>query len=247
MRALYSFPDTLGKPGIGTTAYHQVESLVEQGVEVVVYCTSASRTPAGLAGLVTTLAFRGTRVPHRALRIDRAYRYHDWRVARAIGRQGASFDVLHCWPRAVLASARAARRASIPSLREVPNTHTAYAFRVVAEETRRLGLSLQSGHSHTFERAVLAREVAEYAAADVLLVPSAFSRATFVEEGVEPSKLVLHDYGFDPSTFRPADDGDVRADGRFTVSFVGRCEPRKGLHHALRAWRDSGVPTRDDS
>src|SRR6478735_6578864 len=28
LRFLYSFPDVLGKPGIGTPAYHQVEGLV---------------------------------------------------------------------------------------------------------------------------------------------------------------------------------------------------------------------------
>ena len=37
------------------------------------------------------------------------------------------------------------------------------------------------GHSHTFSADVLAREVREYETADALLVPSEYSRRTFLE------------------------------------------------------------------
>ena len=48
---------------------------------------------------------------------------------------------------------------------------------------------------------------------------------------------MLHSYGYDAGRFFAPGDAR-RPEGRpFTAVFVGRCEPRKGLHHALRAGR----------
>jgi D-inositol-3-phosphate glycosyltransferase len=129
-------------------------------------------------------------------------------------------------------------------VREVPNTHTAYAYESVARETATLGIETAAGHSHTFDPEALALEEAEFRAVDALAVPSEFSKRTFLERGFDESRLLLHQYGFDPARF--AADGrprEPRGEG-LTVLFAGRCEPRKGLHHALRAWIDSGAADR---
>ena len=47
LRVLYSFPDTLGAPGIGTTAWNQVQSLVGLGHEVRVCATAVAREVPG--------------------------------------------------------------------------------------------------------------------------------------------------------------------------------------------------------
>ena len=52
-------------------------------------------------------------------------------------------------------------------------------------------------------------------------------------------RLSLQQYGFDPD--RSIAGPDDRKDGPLTGIFVGRCEPRKGLHLALEAWIASGV------
>lgn len=242
MRVLYSFPDGIGRPGIGTTAYHQVREVAAQGVDVTLYCTSRHRELPENVTVVQTLAIGGRRIPHRVLGVERSYRYHDRRVAAALRRLGPSIDVVHCWPRATAHTSRAAARLGIPSLREVPNTHTGHAFDVVSREVERLGLPPVAGHSHTFDAEVLAREEEEYRLADALLVPSEYALRTFVERGVPPDKLVLHRYGYDAARFFAAPNGARPAGDRsFTAIFVGRCEPRKGLHHALRAWLDSGA------
>jgi glycosyltransferase involved in cell wall biosynthesis len=75
----------------------------------------------------------------------------------------------------------------------------------------------------------------------VLLVPSEYALGTFVDRGVAREKLVLRRYGYEAGRFF-ARNGSREAHARpFTAIFVGRCEPRKGLHHALRAWIDSGA------
>ena len=108
LRILYSFPDTLGAPGIGVAARHHTEELARLGLEVHVYCTAVAGPPPVVHHLVTTLTVAGQRVPHRALGRRRAYRYHDRRVAWALRRAAGQIDIVHLWPRATLASAAAA-------------------------------------------------------------------------------------------------------------------------------------------
>jgi glycosyltransferase involved in cell wall biosynthesis len=242
MHVLYSFPDGIGRPGIGTTAFNQVREIASRVDAVTLYCTSLHRDLPENVRVVQTLSIGGRRIPHRVLGIDRSYRYHDARVARALRRLGGSVDVVHCWPRATIRTCLEARRLGIRCLREVPNTHTAHAYEVVARELESLRLRPTHGHSHTFDADLLAREEKEYEVADALLVPSAYSLQTFVARGVPREKLMLHRYGYDTERFFAFSNGAGRpADRPFTAIFVGRCEPRKGLHYALRAWIDSGA------
>ena len=151
LRILYSFPDTIGAPGIGTTAWNQAAGLSGLGHEVHVHATAVAREVPGAAATVTTLTVAGRRIPHRAVGRARAYRHHDGRVARALRRGAGGFDVVHCWPRATVETAAAARETGVVSVREAPNTHTAYAYERVAAETARLGLPQPEGHSHTVD------------------------------------------------------------------------------------------------
>ena len=249
LRILYSFPDTLGEPGIGAAALQYVEGLLCRGHEVLLYCTSlgkgfsAGRAPEAVES-VTTLTAAGVRIPHRALGRRRAYLYHDHRVARALGHLEQPVDVVHVWPRATIHTAATARGLGVPTVREVPNTHTAFAYERVAEETARLGLELMRGHSHTPDPVSLELEEREYAAVDMLAVPSEYSRATFLSHRVAEERLALHRYGFDPDRFPPPEPRPPNSDGGLRALFVGRCEPRKGLHYALQAWLASGAAER---
>lgn len=245
MRVLYSFPDTLGKPGIGTTALNQVKGLIASGAEVIVCCTHATVDPPGARDVVETLTLAGRRIPHRALGVDRAFAYHDVRVARTLRRSTRTPpDVVHGWPLGSIETFRAAKSTGIASAREVPNTHTEEAYRRAADEAARLEISLPAGHSHSFNARRLRREEAEYRSADALLVPSEHVAQTFLSRGFPDSKLRRHRYGFDPERF-PDPGPRTRAPGSdLQCVFVGRLEPRKGLHLALRAWADAGVGAR---
>jgi glycosyltransferase involved in cell wall biosynthesis len=178
------------------------------------------------------------------LGVRRSYRYHDRVVARALRREAAHFDLVHCWPQASVETFKVARAVGVKAVREVPNTHTGHAFEVVARELAALGLEPARGYSHTSDPGVLEREEEEYRLADLLLVPSESSRDTFLRRGFGPDKLALHQYGFDPDRFHTNGAGArVPREGLIAL-FVGRCEPRKGLHHALKAWIDSGAAER---
>jgi glycosyltransferase involved in cell wall biosynthesis len=244
LRILYSFPDTLGAPGIGVAAGHHTEQLARLGHEVHVYCTAVAGPPPVVHSLVTTLTLAGRRIPHRALGRQRAYRYHDRRVAWALRRSAGNIDVAHVWPRATLASAAAAKRMGTRVIREAPNTHTAFAYEVVAEETAKLGLEAVAGHSHEGAEDALRLEEREYEAADMVAVLSPYVRRTFLDRGFRPEQLGMHGYGFDPGSFPDPGEVTSREGEGLRAVFVGRCEPRKGLHYALDAWLESGVAER---
>ncbi|WP_342002011.1 glycosyltransferase family 4 protein [Microbacterium sp. LWH7-1.2] len=236
MAVLYSFPHALGAPGIGWTAWNQANELVRAGVDVHIVAASMAKPVEGAASVRTTLALRGRRVPHRLLGRDRALRYHDAVAAGLVERllSADTSDVVHAWPLASVRTLQAARRLGIPGVREVPNTHTAHAYEVVAREYASLGLEPRRGESHTADPRRLATEESEYMAAAGLLVPSEAVAGTFLARGFDDDRLLRHRYGCTVTT-PPARAGD----GRLTAVFLGRGTPRKGLHTALQAWTAS--------
>lgn len=243
LRVLYSFPHALGAPGIGTTALQQVRGLLGEGAAVTVTCTRAEAPVTGAERLLTTMVVAGRRVPHRAVGVKRAMRYHDRRTARLLRRDRGRYDIVHCWPGGALATLTAAKALGVPAVLERPNTHTAFAYRVVAQEYERLGVTFPRWNAHRPDARRLAREEAEYRLATRLLAPSDAVAETFHARGFSPEWVARHRYGFDPQRFS-AGAAARPQDAAFTAVFVGSCEPRKGLHHALDAWFRSGASQR---
>ncbi|WP_168200419.1 glycosyltransferase [Protaetiibacter larvae] len=234
LSVVYSFPHALGAPGIGWTAWNQVVELIAAGHRVHLVVASLARPVPGAAGVRRTLELSGVRIPHRALGRDRALARHD-RIAAAVVRSVRP-DVVHAWPLAARRTLAAAAGIGAAGLREAPNTHTAHAYRVVAEECARLGVVLPATASHAENARHLAIEQQEWDAATAVLVPSAPVEQSFLDRGHPAERLQRHRYGYRPGTTLPR---TVPDDGPLTVLFLGRVEPRKGLHYALEAWRDS--------
>jgi glycosyltransferase involved in cell wall biosynthesis len=242
LRVLLSFPGRIGTTGIGTTAWHEATSLANNGVEVWVACGSVEREMPGVHVLAESMRIAGLRVPYRAVGVDRATAYHDWGVARMLSRGPRAFDVVHAWPGGGERTLKAARACRIPAFLERPNAHTGYAFEVVAAECERLGMELTASSPHAFDPVKLAREEREFAAADALLCPSDFVAATHADRGEPERRLLRHRYGYDPERFWAPAEPDEHSE--LTITFLGRLEPRKGVHLALEAWRRAGLGRR---
>ena len=250
LSVLYSFPHPLGAPGINTTAWQQIAALAEHGAEVTVYCTSLTVPLPPAVRVVETLTAFGRRIPHRVLGVARTLSYHDARVARALRRHPGRWDVVHCWPSSAIRTIAAARATGVRSFRELPNAHTAATFASSKRACAEIGIQLPEDYSHAFDATRLALEEREFGAADFLLAPSEFVRQSFLDHGIEPGRLLRHRYGYDPDRFQPAarataehptgGSAAVTPPARtLTGIFVGRGEPPKGLHIALRAWLGS--------
>jgi len=234
VRVLYSFPLRIGADRICQTAWHQVAGAHHAGAHFTAVVGDV-QVPLPHGVEVRTILRRGRlRMPFRVIGVKRAFRLHDEITARMLRRLGPRIDLVHCWPLGGLRTMRVAHSLGIPAVIERPNAHTGFAFEVVAEESRRIGVPLPKGSEHAFDARHLAREEGEYEASFRILCPSEFVRSTFLDRGYSPEKLVRHSRGFDPAHFRPPDQ--PRPVEPFTVAFVGYAAVRKGLHFALEAW-----------
>jgi glycosyltransferase involved in cell wall biosynthesis len=239
LHVLYTFPLRLGVPGIGMTAWHQVRGLVQLGVKITLCCGTCERPLPGVHSLVETMKLARVRIPYRLMGFMRAIRRHDAAVARLLPIKSSEIDLVHGWPLGSLATFKAARKLKIACVLERQNAHTAFACETVAAEHVRLGLPLDRENTHAVKPHRLELEEAEYCLASKLACPSDFVAKTFLDRGFASTQIARHQYGYDPTQFNPT--GATRGDRRFTAVFVGRCEPRKGLHYALEAWHASGA------
>lgn len=234
MRVLYSFPHKLGADRICYTAWQQVRGLVSAGAEVVLYAGALTRPVPESVEVHTTLARGKLRLPYKLVGKLQALSLHDKIVAHQLKKFAGKIDVVHVWPCAALATIEAAKRLGIPTVLERPNSHTRFAYDVVAAEHRRIGVRTPHGDYRPND-AVLSREEAEFAACDFLLCPSEFVAQSFRDFQFSGKKVLRHQYGFDEKEYHPATA--LREAGKqFTALFVGVDAVRKGLHLAMEAW-----------
>ncbi|MCZ2822759.1 glycosyltransferase family 4 protein [Modestobacter sp. VKM Ac-2977] len=241
LRVFYSFPHPLGSPGIGRTAWHHVDELARAGHEVLaVVPRTTGELPAGVQ-IRRTFPRAAGAAGRGLLGIDRAMAWHDAAAARVLRGARTGFDVVHTWPAGGLRTIRTATRLGIPTFRELPNTHTEHAYLVANREAAAAGVRLTAATPHAFRPGRLATEMTEYAEATALLAPSPAVADTFLVRGHDPRKVLRHRYGFDPRHFREEDSltRELDSGGGLRALFMGRVEPRKGLHLALRAWQAS--------
>ena len=240
LKILYSFPFRIGAGQICHTAWQQVSNLCELGVEVTAAVGSVARELPADVHTHSTFGFGPVKFPTRWLGRGRTTVIHDRRVAHLLASSPDQFDLVHVWPLGGLETIRAARRLGIPVMTERPNSHTRYAFEAVEKECRTIDYALPEGHEHTYNPRTLEREEAEYAEVDGLLCPSEFVARTFRERGFDESKIFRHRYGYDDSRFRPGNQDSTRRKGLKAI-YAGGCAPRKGVHHVIRSWVESGA------
>lgn len=129
---------------------------------------------------------------------------------------------------------RAARAAGVPTVLNYPIAHHRWQYRYYAEQAKRrpeYAAALPRFGNQAQHGALLDREIE---LADVILVGSGYVRDTFVEEGVDASKLRVIPYGADPGRFQPP--AEPRPADRFHVVLVGQLGERKGLSYLLDAF-----------
>ena len=242
LRVLQSFPHKIGSGRIADTAWYQADGVAAAGARLTVHPGVVHRPLPASIEVVPTLARGRWRIPYKALGRVRALALHDRIVAHRLEKIADRIDVVHTWPLAATETLRTARRLGIPTMLERPNAHTRYAYAVVRDECRRLGVDLPVDHEHAWNDEHLRIEEEEYRLADYLLCPSDFVAQTFRDRGFEESRLQRHFYGYDPDIFKPR----MRTDGSpgFTMLFVGVCAVRKGVHFALEAWLRSPASRR---
>lgn len=122
---------------------------------------------------------------------------------------------------------------------DVRSEHIDTQEAILLDEYSQLGLVYRSPR-----RAMRDRLIAEYGTADIIIVPSSYVADTFVQQGIDRTKLFIVPYGADLSNFTRWEQQhqDMETERPFRVLFVGQIIPRKGLHHLIRAFVDLRLP-----
>jgi len=237
IRVLYSFPHKLGGARLSDGAWQQVNALAAAGADVLAFPGVLHRPVPASVTVRTTLARGKFRIPYKVLGKMRALALHDHIVARRLEKLAGKVDVVHAFAAGALETLKTARKLGIPTVLERTNAHTRYAFEVVRKEFDRLGIVLPPEDEYFYRDDLLAKEEAEYEAADYILCPSDFVVKTFLDYGFARSKLLRYFNGVDTEAFRPAERRETPQ--VFTMLFVGVAAVRKGVHFALEAWLQS--------
>jgi len=114
------------------------------------------------------------------------------------------------------------------------STHILHQTRVVEEEHARWDIPFRP----LFAKQFIERELEEYEEADIILVPSSIALRSFLEQGIQPSKVRKLPYGVDLELFRPTE----KEDPVFRVIYVGVLSLRKGLPYLLEALAPLRLP-----
>jgi glycosyltransferase involved in cell wall biosynthesis len=134
-----------------------------------------------------------------------------------------------------LQSFRAARKHSILTVVECGSTHTDFQHAIVLEEFKRNGIT-----QPLFPKAYRDRVRTEFAEADYIQLPSDFVVRTFIEQGVDPKKLLLAPYGANLEVFKPKTAFDESRP--FRVICSSGINLRKGARVLAEAWRKLNWP-----
>jgi glycosyltransferase involved in cell wall biosynthesis len=141
---------------------------------------------------------------------------------------------------AAIGTIRAASRHGVRSFLDYPVAHHAWAKRLLSEEARlhpELADTLQLAELPSWMQRRMDSEIEE---ADRIFVLTGFQRQTFIESGVDRSKLILTPLGVELDLFQPARESQAR--DTFRVLFAGQLSQRKGLSYVLEGFRRASLP-----
>ena len=157
--------------------------------------------------------------------------WFDWMAARTLPCR--QITQVHAFEGAALHTLRAAKRAGLATVLDVPSAHE-YNLAIAASEANAAGVSPLPA----FGSRSRVRE--ERALADVIVSPSDYVTRCLVEHGVDRTKIAHIPFGADPDVFSP--DLTALTSGRFVLLDVASINYRKGTRYLLQAWRELALP-----
>lgn len=142
-------------------------------------------------------------------------------------------DVFVGWSGTSLSLLRDAKARGMVTVLERGSSHIIEQSKTLLDEYARFGLAFSDTPAATIEQ-----ELAEYAEADYIAVPSRFVADSFLRQGTESRKLLLIPYGADVTAFRPA----PKPHQPFRIIQVGGVTIRKGFQYVAEAFVAAAIP-----
>lgn len=125
-----------------------------------------------------------------------------------------------------LKSLKKAKNHGYTTIIDRTNSHILHQNRIWENELRKHGVYWKPSSTRVTDV-----HLAEYEAADYILVLSSFARKTFLENGIKPDKIILLPSGINTQLFKPCEvTKNVRK-----IIFCGGISLKKGAHHLVEA------------
>ena len=178
----------------------------------------------------------GMQLPRPYQRADTAL--YDHLVAARMRMKNRRFDLFWGWASGSLASARAAHRGGACFVLDRACPHVDAQQAMLRTECDRLGVRYQPEPAWFHNR-----QLAEYDEANIILVPSSYSLASFPPE-LQSKILVAPLFGRVPSVPPANEDTNFSESDNplFTFGTVGGQPTRKGFLYLLQAWEQLQLP-----
>jgi glycosyltransferase involved in cell wall biosynthesis len=138
-----------------------------------------------------------------------------------------------------LATFTRAKEIGLHTIYDMPAPEPRFVQQIIDGETARFPVLETAYYHHTAKReeSRIARRRAEWAAADLVIAASTFTRDSFAKAGLDVSKVRIVPYGAPPAISADiAGAGGSRGD-RLELLWAGTFSVRKGAHYLLDAWR----------
>jgi len=166
---------------------------------------------------------------------------YDHLVATRIATTGDRFDIFWAWASGALTSGRVARRRGARLVLDRACPHVDAQQALIQRECERLHVRYQAEPSWFRDR-----QLAEYEEADIILVPSTYSRATF-SQALQSKTLVAPLFGRVPMPqvmISPEKTSMTsnQTSASFIFGTVGGQPLRKGFLYLLQAWKHLQLP-----
>lgn len=165
----------------------------------------------------------------------------DRRVARLLD---GPIDAVYGYEHSSLATFQRARARGCRMIYDVPAPDAQEVRRLLDVELDKFAELRTAYHRHTAAREErrLARRRAEWAAADLVIAASQFTRASYARAGLDAAKVAVVPYGAPPPAPRDVALAAGSAANATPAIFLwaGIFSVRKGAHYLLDAWRSGG-------
>ena len=180
--------------------------------------------------LVKTGLYRRLGFSYQEL-VDHIYASLDRHVAE---HHLQELDAVYAYEDSAATTFQRAKQQGILCLYDLPIAFYRTSHALLAQEAERfpdLASALQVTQEPTWK---IERKEQEIQLADHIFVPSSFVENSLLEAGINKEKISVITFGAPIDYFQP----QPKNDKFFRVLFVGRVEPRKGVHYLLQAWQE---------
>lgn len=160
----------------------------------------------------------------------------EYRFMLELAAADPSNTVVYFWPNPSISIVRRARKRGFLVVREMINTFTGSAKKILEEAYYRAGMPA----TRPIADKIVESEREELFLYDYIFSPNPAVEQSLVELGIDRSKILRSSFGWSPARFAASlGESDRKC---FRALFVGTVCVRKGIPQLLAAWEKSRVP-----